>query len=127
EWGAVGPCRGGGALPHARLGAARGRAARESHQAGPVRGAERAVPLGSRGVPGRGVLLSRGVLVARGGAGARAGGRRVEVSRHDRVPLGARLRGNGAGILVHAALADTRWGSAPDLAGALVGVGFLQN
>src|SRR2546430_2446200 len=96
---------------------------REAHPAPQGRGAERALPLGSRGVPRRRVLLSRGVARARGGARARAGGRGVAVPHHDRVPLGAGLRGNGAGVFVHAALARTRPGSAPDRAGAPSHVG----
>src|SRR6267378_5162871 len=50
----------------------------------------------------------------------------MEIPRRDRVPLGARLRGNRAGLLVHAALADTGRGSAAHRAAAPVGMTFAM-
>src|SRR5438105_2118001 len=72
-------------------------------------------------------VLSRDVRVARGGARCLAGGRCVAVSRRDSVSLGARLRRNGAGVLVHAALARARRGSAAHHARASVSVSELQD
>src|SRR5205823_8623738 len=59
---------------------------------------------------------------ALGGPPARAGGRGVAVPHRDRVPLGAGLRGNGAGVFVHAALANPSRRGAAHARGAPVDV-----
>src|SRR2546422_7114163 len=48
------------------------------------------------------------------------------VPHRDRVALGARLRGNGAGILVHAPLADTSRGGPAHRTSAPVSLRFAQ-